>query len=89
MIDRDIAVANSPGCVGECFRVCALSDLVSFTGASRKQSFTDVDELAYPLIDLPSQLSFSDPFGNIALRVERGVLAVARRVLPLQRAAQS
>lgn len=71
VIDRDIAVANSPGCVGECFRVCA------------------VDELAYPLIDLPSQLSFSDPFGNIALRVERGVLAVARRVLPLQRAAQS
>lgn len=65
MVVRDIAVANPPGCVGECFRVRAF------------------DKLAYPLVDLPSQLSFSDPFGNIALRAERGVLAVARRVLPL------
>lgn len=37
VVVRDIAVANPPGCVGECFRVRALSDLVNSTGASRKQ----------------------------------------------------
>lgn len=69
-------MANVSGCAR-----CQTSSILQALRGNK--SFTDFDKLAYPLVDLPSQLSFSDPFGNIALRAERGVLAVARRVLPL------